>query len=276
MKKTLLSLILVITISFSYSQQIINLTPSDVIQNVIDTLTMQDAVIINLASGNYNQQVFIGEGLSTSATNTLTIKSVDENNMATVTGTAGSTFSIGAPFVTIKDLNIVSETGTAAFIDGMSQVPLTDINIIGCNLSSTINGTAKLIYFNGMGAFSITSNILITECNFNYGEVGVKFESDYNAPIENLTVTYNTFINQRNYPVYMDYVNNLDLSNNTVNLPTYNSSSYLEQSVGVYLNSISTTNSNVSIISGNIIKNDNIDSVRYTGLKLTNSNSDSL
>ena len=270
MKKTLLSLILVMTISYSFSQQTINLTSSDVIQDVIDTLTMQDAVIINLAPGNYTQDVFIGEALATSSTNTLIIQSADVNNMATVASTAGTSFSIGAPFITLKNMNIESETGYAVLIDGMSQAQLTEINIIGCNISSTITGTANLIYFNNNGGFSSSSNILITECNFNYGETGVKFECEYNLQLNNLTITNNTFINQRNYPVYLNYVNNLDLSNNTINLPTYNPSSYWDQSVGVYLSAISTTTSNISKVSNNIIQNNNIDSVRYTGIRINN------
>ncbi len=279
MKKSLLTLLLAITMSFSFSQQIINLTPSENIQDTIQNLEITgitQSVIINLAPGTYNQSIEINEAFPTTATNTLTIQSADVNNMATISTTTGNTIYIGASNIIITNLNIESEGEAAIYLDGGVQEPISDININNCNISGSQNDGNNLLYFQTVSSFNPSDNLIISNCSFNNGDAGVKFECDYNNPFDNLNINNCTFTNQKHYPIYISYVDDLTISMNTVNLPTNNPLSLWENSVGIYLSSITNSSGSVSIVKNNTIKNNGIDSVRYEGVKITSTYTDSL
>ena len=128
MKKTLLTLCLAITMSFSFSQQTINLTPSDVIQNVLDTLTMQDAVIISLAPGTYNESISLFN-IPTTIANTLTIQSADINNMAIITDAANNVINVGIGNAKLKSLKVVSNLGVSISITDYSSMSVNNFRI---------------------------------------------------------------------------------------------------------------------------------------------------
>ena len=204
MKKALLTLCLAITISFSFSQQIINLTPSDNIQTVIDTLTMQDAVVINLGPGIYNGPITI-TGITTTSLNNLIIQSADINNMATITDPANNVINIGVGFVQLKALNINSDMGSSvAIFDNF--IDISQVTIDSCKLEGN---HMPVIYFDiSTTTSNLFNNFYITNNEIVNGEKAIYF-SDYYGATSNVIIQNNFIHSQKYVGIYLSGITDI-------------------------------------------------------------------
>jgi len=271
MKKTLLTLVLALTMFISYGQQVINLTPSDDIQSTIDNLSFTQPVIINLAPGTYNESLFITE-LPTTPVNTLTIQSTDINNKAIITDAANNVINIGIGYLNLKNLKIVGDAESAISI---SDSPLDNINelvidscVIEANnkpaISLEVQTSSQYVY----------DNIYITNNEINGGTKGV-YINVYDDVASNLYIENNNIHNQKFISIYLEGIKNINVNKNYIEMPTNNNADY-EGTCGIFLSGISNSIDTISYVASNVIKSLNVDSVDYKGVSLNNSSVDSI
>lgn len=276
MKKTLLSLVLAITMSFSFAQQVINLSPTDNIQAVIDTLTMQTPVIINLAPGNYNTPISIDTSIHTSLANYLIIQSADINNMAELTSAITDVITLNVGYVTIKSLKIISGgQGSPILIKELlsSINSINRIKIDNCIIEVGSNNYSGIAFGFDSTPAHTHSDVYITNNTILNGNTGVYLDGYGFGAISTILIENNTFRNQKITSLHLTGVNNIQVNRNNIQLPLYND---YNGSIGIYLSNINNDTDSLSVINANTIYSNSIDSVMHIGIKIESGFTESL
>jgi len=280
MKKILLYLVLIFIVNISFGQTIINLTPSDNINDTLNYLQsagLTENVTINLSPGTYNQYIEI-QDIGTDVSKQITIKSTTNNaDDVIIQPVGGDAITIMDGYINIKNITIngLGNTAVKMMVDQAKAISNKgNVIIDSCKINADISNSYYAIEFSGsMGMSDPVDNIRITNCLIHGGNTGIYFSPQYSM-VTNLVIDNNIFegqkINNVYFDFYMNYVNNLIFTNNVINLP-YNYSSY-NNTVGVYLtgisNDINSGNGKTEISNNSFLTN--IDTVNYNPLNISN------
>ncbi|MFZ4400897.1 MAG: LamG-like jellyroll fold domain-containing protein [Bacteroidales bacterium] len=205
------------------------------------------AVVFNVDSGTYNEQISISYIAGASSTNTITFRSTTYNyNNVILTHTPtdySNNYTIklqNTSFVYFQDITISAgysySYGKVISIVACNNISFIGNNIIGTQTYSGWDDNLALLYCSGYGS----SNLSILNNNFQYGSYGIMFDT-YSTMFDNV-ISGNSFTNQGGYGFYASNQSNLSISNNYFYSGLYSTSFY-----GIYCN----------YVYGNLLVNNN-------------------
>ncbi|HNQ68179.1 MAG TPA: T9SS type A sorting domain-containing protein [Bacteroidales bacterium] len=201
---------------------------------------LSGAVIFDVQSDTYSEQVSIPVIPGNSSDNTITFKSESGDRQDVLishpssTGIADNyTLQInGVNYLTIQDMSI-ERTGTSNYavvidITGDSKNIIIDNNIIIGRAGGS--GSDQAAIFSG-SSFTGEENITVSNNHILNGYNGIYFEGKSNSFKKNIKIEDNILENYR-YGIYLQYIENADLyRNKIINATTYNGPA----TTGIYL-----------------------------------------
>jgi parallel beta-helix repeat protein len=191
--------------------------------NALATQGVSGPVIINVASGTYNEQVTIGAIPGTSAVNTVTIQSASsDSSMVVITylstvSTINWTLKIdGTDFINLKDITIAATGTTYArcleINSNATNVNISNCRFIGYNTTTTYDQYALIYSYQDP-----TDNITIQNNQFSNGSIGVFMQGVSNTSLSTGTkILNNIFKDQNDYGVNLYGQNAPKVNNNRI------------------------------------------------------------
>ena len=184
------------------------------------------AVTINIADGDYNEQVNLTNVTGTSAANTLTFQSASGDSSAVIVKYSSPsdpnyTWIISnADYVTIKQLSLLAlnaSYGRLLNVNGsVTNLTVENCQFLGYNTTSNYDSHTLLWSYDDP-----TDNILIQNNLFLNGAYGIKWDRYSSGQYGNgLQVINNTFKGQREFGIYMKLQNAPLIKNNSNCLAT--------------------------------------------------------
>jgi len=205
--------------------------------SALNTSGINGAVVFNVAPGTYTEQITINNITGSSATNTITFKSSNNDSTAVTLKHASSSTSAnnyvvklnGTDYITFKNITF-ERTGTSQYsivfnvVGNSNHVSFTG-NIIKSGASSSVVAYASLVYVpNGTG--NINSHYKYSYNKFINGGVAIyDFGTDANNLGSGIEIKHNVFTDQGKYAIYLQYQNGPIINDNQISSTT-NSTSY--------------------------------------------------
>lgn len=251
--------------------------------NALNSSGINGAVVFNVAPGTYTERITINSISGTSATNTITFKSSNNDSTAVTLKYASDSLALnnhvvkldGTDYITFKNITFertgVKNYSSVFHISGNSDYVNFIGNIIKNGTPSTAVSYASLIYApNGTGNVHPNHKYLYNK--FINGGVGIyNFGGDANNIISGTEIRNNIFLNQGKYAMYLQYQNGPIINENEVSSNSTSTSYYafngnycknalriqrnkftLTRGVAVYLQQ-STSQSTTGLITNNFI-----------------------
>ncbi|MCB9191260.1 MAG: PKD domain-containing protein [Flavobacteriales bacterium] len=199
------------------------------------------AVVFEVATGTYTEQVSIAEVSGASGTNTITFRSASGTNTDVTLQFASSTnigdpnyvFQFnGADYVSLEDMTI-ERTGTNVYgrvIDFTGDPSNNTID--NCILTGVVTiqtSDYPAVIMNQTS--EVQTNNIISNCTIENGSYGIHYECDNGTQWTGFEITDNTFTDQRGHAMYLEDIDAIEISGNDIST-TSGYSSYN----GIYLN----------------------------------------
>lgn len=197
------------------------LTPTDAI-TAINTYGICGPTILNLNPGTYNGRLTIGNFVGSSAINTLTIKSLNNDTSAIITDLATSTSDNwivklnGAKYVTLQSLTFAPQN-TTSYGNCVVVTNASKYNTIKGNLFQGIaNGTTTdLALYRSEDAQSIRNDVIGNR--FTKGSVSILMKgSSTSLRLDSVYIYKNKLENYQQYGIRVEYSNAPIIDSNIV------------------------------------------------------------
>jgi len=211
------------------------------------------AVTFNVAPATYNENIYLGAIVGSSASNTITFNGT--NALTTILSYDGSSSNatwqmVGTSDVIIKNLTIeTTKTSSDAWGIHLSN-DVFGLTIDSCRFITPVTTTTDII---GLVASSSTTSestggnnvneLTITNSYFIGGESGVHLEGPSTGFLSNINISNNEFYNHDDQAIEMDQVENVIINNNYI---VYNGSN--TSSDGIFIFDINDYQINANII----------------------------
>jgi hypothetical protein len=193
------------------------------------------AVVFNIDSGFYNEQVVLYPISGSSVQNTITFQStLMDSSLVTLTHSTMQNnnylFKIdGASYINIKHISMIANGSTygnnIVLSSGAHNISIKNNKLVSTNTTS-YSSAASAVYtkLEGVDSVNISNNNIINSY------AGIYLEGSGTDSLNHYVITNNTFNGFNNYALKMRYVNGIEMTGNTLNSSTQGSSVY-----GVYI-----------------------------------------
>ncbi len=192
-------------------------------------------VVLDVASGTYNEQVLVTGITGTSATNTITFRSKAGNTTMPVVefaGTSAKAYTIkveGVQYVTFDGLHLKALNETYQRIINLqgnnSYFTVTNCKLEGIATTSTSN--ARAIIYDWSGTDNISNNVTISNNQIMNGSFGIYNYGNNTISLQNnWTITNNKVTGYYYMGIYNYYQSGLTCSKNTITTSSVYSTLY--------------------------------------------------
>lgn len=218
---------------------------NDIIQEMM-LCGISGAVHVDVQSGTYNEQVYVGTIPGASATNTVTFKGVDpatsiltfEQNVSADRYTLRME---NTSYLTFDSLTIEAQSsGTYGWIAHIME-NTTDITLRNCSLLTDVSTTSSLaegVIVSGSNTSYTTgasgvSNITLEDNYILGGYNGIRFNGNFGNEVQNVTIEGNHLDDPYYYGIYLLRNDGVTIENNAVDVR----STGTDFSAGIYFSS---------------------------------------
>ncbi|MEA3447191.1 MAG: right-handed parallel beta-helix repeat-containing protein [Bacteroidota bacterium] len=199
--------------------------------SALENYGVSGAVVFEIVSGTYNEQITISDVPGNSSANTITFQS-QSGNAGDVTLTSASDYTVGSSTLELASSkntlwqNMTMERtdsktyANVVIISGESQDNTFD-NVIFSGIPGSFSYNAALVFSDDEN--SGNSGHAFLNCTFYNGSAGIWFDSNSSNYKSNLSIENCHFENYR-YGLILQYIENATIDNNTIiNAASYNS-----------------------------------------------------